>query len=55
MAELALRFVAADERLSTILAGACQPHEIGQNTAAFLRGPLPADLHAAVEGIAQQF
>jgi len=55
MAELALRFVAADERLSTILAGACQPHEIGQNTAAFLRGPLPADLHAAIEGIAQQF
>jgi aryl-alcohol dehydrogenase-like predicted oxidoreductase len=55
MAELSLRFVAADERLSTILAGACQPHEIRQNTAAFLRGPLPADLHAAVEGIAQQF
>lgn len=55
MAELSLRFVAADERLSTILAGACQPHEIGQNTAALLRGPLPADLHAAVEGIAHQF
>lgn len=55
MAELALRFVAADERLSVILAGACQPAEVDQNLAAFLRGPLPSDLHAAVEAIARQF
>ncbi|AOS45305.1 Pyridoxal 4-dehydrogenase [Lacunisphaera limnophila] len=55
MAELALRFVAADERLSTVLAGACQPAEVDQNVASFRRGPLPADLHAAVEAIARQF
>ena len=55
MAELALRFVAADARLSTILVGACQPAEIAQNVASFRHGPLPADLHAAVEKIAAQF
>lgn len=55
MAELALRFVAADPRLSIVLAGACQPAEVDQNLASFLRGPLPADLHAAVEAVARQF
>ena len=55
MAELALRFVAADPRLATLLVGACQPAEIEENVAAFLRGPLPADVHAAVEAIACQF
>ncbi len=55
MAELALRFVAADPRLATILVGACQPAEIEENVAAFLRGPLPADVHAAIEAIAHQF
>lgn len=55
MPELALRFVAADARLSTILVGACRPEEMEQNAAAFQRGPLPADLHAAVEKIAGQF
>ncbi len=55
MAELALRFVAADPCLSTLLVGACQPAEIGQNVASFQRGPLPADLHAAIEAIARQF
>ncbi|HEX2860205.1 MAG TPA: aldo/keto reductase, partial [Lacunisphaera sp.] len=49
MAELALRFVAADDRLSIVLAGACQPTEVTQNVDAFLRGPLPADVHHAVE------
>ena len=55
MAELALRFVAADPGLGVVLAGACQPAEAEQNVASFLRGPLPADLHAAVEAIARQF
>jgi len=55
MAELALRFVAADPHLATILVGACQPAEIEENVAAFLRGPLPADVHAAIEAIARQF
>jgi len=55
MAELSLRFVAADLLPATVLVGACQPPEIEANVAAFLRGPLPADLHAAVEAIARQF
>ncbi len=55
MTELAVRFVAADERISTILVGACHPEEIEQNVASFLRGPLPADLHAAMEAIARDF
>ena len=54
-AELALRFVAADPRLSIVLAGACQPSEVDQNLAAFRRGALPPDLHASVEAIARQF
>jgi len=55
MPELALRFVAADPQLGPILVGACQPSDIEQNVAACLRGPLPADLHAAVEAVARQF
>jgi D-threo-aldose 1-dehydrogenase len=55
MAELALRFVAADERLSIVLTGACHPSEVDQNLGSLLRGPLPADLHDAVEAIARQF
>jgi D-threo-aldose 1-dehydrogenase len=55
MAELALRFVVADRCLNTILVGACQPAEITHNVASFARGPLPADLHAAIEAIAVQF
>lgn len=55
MAELALRFVAADERIATLLVGAREPAEIEQNVAAFQRGPLPADLHAAVDAIARKF
>lgn len=53
MAELAVRFVATDERLATTLVGACHPHEIEQNVASFHRGKLPADLHAALEAIAR--
>lgn len=55
MAELSLRFAAADPRLNVILVGACQPAEMDQNVAAFHRGPLPPDLHAAVEAIAANF
>lgn len=55
MPELVLRFVAAEERLNSILVGACHPTEIEQNVTAYQRGRLPADLHAAVETIALQF
>lgn len=53
--ELSLRFVAADARLATILVGARQPADVDQNVAAFRRGPLPADLHAAIDAIARDF
>jgi D-threo-aldose 1-dehydrogenase len=55
MEELAVRFAAADERISTLLVGACHPAEIEQNVASFLKGKLPADLQSAVEAIARQF
>jgi L-galactose dehydrogenase len=55
MAELAVRFVATDDQLSTTLVGACHPGEIEQNVASFLRGKLPPDLHAAMEAIAAKF
>lgn len=55
MAELAVRFVATDDRLSTTLVGACHPAEIEQNVASILRGKLPPDIHAAIEAIAAKF
>lgn len=55
MNELALRFVAADRRIDALLVGACQPQEIEENVARFALGPLPADLHAAVDAIARDF
>ena len=55
MIELVLRFVAADDRISSLLLGACHPAEIEQNLASFARGPLLADVHAAVEKIARAF
>lgn len=55
MFELALRFVAADRRICSLLLGACHPHEVEQNLASFARGPLPKDVHAAVEAIAGGF
>lgn len=54
-AELSLRFVAADERISCLLVGACQPADVDRNLASFRRGRLPPDLHSAVEAIARQF
>jgi len=55
MVELALRFVAADNRISSLLLGACHPTEVEQNLASFARGPLPADVQAVVELIARAF
>jgi aryl-alcohol dehydrogenase-like predicted oxidoreductase len=55
MIELALRFVADDDRISSFLLGACHPAEIEQNLASLARGPLPVDVHAGVETIARDF
>jgi aryl-alcohol dehydrogenase-like predicted oxidoreductase len=52
--ELTLRWAAADDRISTLLLGACQPAEVDQNIASLLKGPLPKDLHAAIDAIATQ-
>ncbi|HUG12623.1 MAG TPA: aldo/keto reductase [Opitutaceae bacterium] len=53
MNELALRFVAADSKIAALLVGACHPHEIEENVSRFALGPLPADLHAAIDAIAR--
>jgi len=55
MAELVLRWGLADDRISTLLVGACQPPEVEANAAAIVKGRLPADLHEAIEIIARQF
>jgi aryl-alcohol dehydrogenase-like predicted oxidoreductase len=55
MIELALRFAAADNRISSLLLGACHPAEVEQNLESFARGPLPSDVHEAVEKIARAF
>ena len=55
MEQLVLRWATADERISTLLVGACLPEEVDQNLAAVIMPPLPKDLHAAVEAIAAQF
>jgi L-galactose dehydrogenase len=55
MTELALRFVASDPKIDALLVGACHPKEIEENVARFALGPLPADLHAAVDAIGRDF
>jgi len=46
--ELTLRYLVADRDVSTILVGAANPGE-EESVAAGEAGPLPAELHAAVE------
>ena len=46
---LILRFLVADPVLSTVLVGAAVPAEIEESVAAIRAGPLPADLHQAIE------
>ena len=45
----------ADQRITSVCVGACQPAEIEHSLAAFQAGPLPADLHQAMEKIASEF
>lgn len=47
--ELTIRYLVADRDVSTILVGAANPREIEESVAAGEKGPLPADLHAAIE------
>lgn len=53
MNELALRFALAEPGIDALLVGACRPGEIEENVARFALGPLPADLHAAIDAIAR--
>lgn len=50
--ELALRFVLSDARISTTLMGARSAAEVEGNAAAVRKGPLPADLLARLQEIA---
>ncbi len=52
LVELSARFVAADERITSLLVGACHPAEIEQNVAAIAKRRLPDDIHAEMERIA---
>ncbi len=46
---MAIRFIIADPDVATLLVGATTPAEIEENVAAAEAGPLPPDLHQAVE------
>lgn len=50
--ELALRFLLADQRISTVLMGARNVAEVDGNIDAAAKGPLPADLMARLDEIA---
>ncbi len=49
IAALTVRFLIANRELSTILVGASTPEEIEENVAAAQAGPLPPDIHQALE------
>ena len=55
MNELALRFALAEPGIDVLLVGACRPVEIEENVDGFSRGPLPAELHTAIDAIARDF
>ena len=46
---LTIRYLIADPAITTILVGAATPAEIEESVTAAQAGPLPADLHQAVE------
>ena len=50
---LALRFVLVDPAVSVALIGAATPAEIEENVEAASAGPLPADVHQALEDLAE--
>lgn len=51
LVELTVRYLVADRDVCTILVGAANPGEIEESVAAGEAGPLPADVHTAVEDI----
>ena len=49
--DLTIRFLLADTGFSTMLVGASTPDEIEESVVAAESGPLPADLHRAIEAL----
>jgi L-galactose dehydrogenase len=49
LAELAIRFLLADDDLSCLIVGAATVAEMDENVASAALGPLPADLHARLD------
>ena len=49
MLELVTRYLLGDRAITTLLVGAARPSEIEQTVKAAEKGPLPVDLHQAVE------
>ena len=49
IAALTVRFLIANRELSTILVGASTPEELEENVVAAQAGPLPPDIHQAIE------
>ena len=50
--ELTIRYLLADSDVSTVLVGAASPTEIEECVGAAEKGPLPSEIHAAIEGLA---
>jgi predicted aldo/keto reductase-like oxidoreductase len=51
MVALCVRYLIADPDVSVVLVGAAAPAEIEESVFAAYEGPLPPDIHEAVEGI----
>lgn len=51
LVELGIRYLIADNNISTILVGAATPSEIEECVVAGEKGPLPADIHDALDTI----
>ena len=54
MPSLALRFVMADPAVTVVLIGAATVEEIEQNVEAARAGPLPTDIHQAIEDLVKE-
>jgi len=51
LVELTVRYLMGDTGVTTILVGASTPGELEESAAAAQAGPLPTDLHQAIEGL----
>ena len=54
LVEMAIRYLVGEPDVATILLGAARPAEIDESVAFAQRGPLPPDLHMAVERLAAE-